>query len=134
MVSFNRLILMGNLARDPELRYTPQGKPVCDLVLAVDGAGREGGEITAGFFAVTAWEKQAEACAKHLKKGSLIQVEGRILQERWEKEGDKRSKTTVTAQLVAFLSPKAKAEDPEPAAVSSEAADALPEGEEDVPF
>lgn len=134
MVSFNRLILIGNLARDPELRYTGQGKPVCEFVLAVDGSGREGGEIAAGFFPVTAWEKQAEACVKHLKKGSLVQVEGRILQERWEKEGEKRSKMTVTAHLVNFLSPKAKGEVPEPAAVSSGADDAPPEGEEDLPF
>jgi len=134
MASFNRVNLIGNLARDPEIRYTPQQKAVCDLVLAVDDSCRTEGELGPAFFPVTVWEKQAEAVAQHLKKGSLIQVEGRLVQERWEHEGEKRSKLTVTAHFVNFLSPKAKGQAAEPAAVPSGAPDQSAEGEGDVPF
>lgn len=134
MVSFNRLYLIGNLARDPEIRYTPQGKAVCELVVAVDAPSRAEGEKSASFFPVTVWEKQAEACAKHLRKGAPVHVEGRLNQERWEQDGESRSRITVTAHSVQFLGPKAKVEGVESVVVPAGASEE-PEGPEaDVPF
>lgn len=136
MTSFNRVLLIGNLTRDPELRYTAgDGKAVCEFTLAVNGPARPGGEKSASFFPVTAWEKVAEACGKHLRKGSLVHVEGRLNQERWQAEGgENRSRITVTAHLVNFLHTKAKEEAGEPAPVPSGAPEDAGEPEADVPF
>jgi len=108
MVSFNRVLLMGNLTRDPELRRTPQGKAVCQFTLAVEERAPQEGKKGVDFFPITVWEKQAEACAAHLGKGSLVHVEGRLNQERWESEGENRSRVSVTAHSVTFLRTKTK--------------------------
>jgi single-strand DNA-binding protein len=134
MVSFNRVNLIGNLTRDPELRFTPQDKAVCEFVMAVDGTSRADGEKTAGFFPITVWEKQAEACAKHLGKGSLVHVEGRLTQDRWEAEGENRSRITVTAHLVNFLRSKAKEEGAPAVAVPSGTSEEPGEPHPDTPF
>ncbi len=130
MASFNRVLLIGNLTRDPELRHTPQGKAVCEFTLAVD----EIGEKKPSFFPVTVWEKQAEACAKHLGKGSLVHVEGRLTQERWESEGENRSRISVTAHSVNFLRTKAKEEGAEAVAVPSDTPGESGAPESDTPF
>lgn len=119
MASFNRVLLIGNLARDPELRHTPQGKAVCEFTLAVDGSSQAGAEKKTHFIPVTAWEKTAEACAKHLAKGSLVHVEGRLQQERWEQEGENRSRLGVVAHSVNFLRTKTKEGGQEGVPVSS---------------
>ena len=111
MASFNKVMLMGNLTRDPELRYTPNGQAVCDLGLAVSRKYSVNGQDKEDvcFVSVVVWAKQAESCGKYLHKGSPVFVEGRLQYESWDdKDGTKRSRLRVTAERVQFLysSPK----------------------------
>jgi len=106
MASLNKVFLIGNLTRDPEVRYTPSGAAVGDLGLAVsrrfksqDGDQKE--EVC--FVNVTVWGRQAETCAEYLKKGRPVMIEGRLKYDDWEKDGKKFSKLTVTAERVQFL-------------------------------
>ncbi len=107
MANLNKVFLIGNLTRDPELRYTPGGTGVANLGLAVnrkfkDSSSELKEEVC--FLSVTVWDKQAEACCQHLKKGSAVFVEG-VLQSRfWEtSDGQKRSAIDVRAERVQFL-------------------------------
>ena len=107
MASLNKVLLMGNLTRDPELRYTPQGAAVCEFAIAINRTyssktGEKKEEV--GFFDIVAWGRQAETCAEYLKKGRPVFVEGRLTQDRWEQpDGQKRSRIRVTAERVQFL-------------------------------
>jgi single-strand DNA-binding protein len=104
---FNKVIVMGNLTRDPELRYTPSGVPVSNFGLALNrryqnGQGSDVEEVS--FVEITAWGKQAEVCAEYLAKGSPVLLEGRLRQDRWETaDGDRRSQLKVVAESVKFL-------------------------------
>jgi single-strand DNA-binding protein len=99
----------GNLGRDPELRTTASGTSVCDFSVAVQG--RKDDPPT--WFRVTAWEKQAEACAEYLKKGSKVLVTGDIRTDEYEdKEGVKRQKWWVNARQVEFLDRKPREDEP----------------------
>lgn len=107
MANLNKVFLIGNLTRDPELRYTPGGTAVANLGLAVnrkfkDSTGELKEEVC--FLSVTVWDKQAEACCQYLTKGRPVFVEG-VLQSRfWEtSEGQKRSALDVRAERVQFL-------------------------------
>lgn len=107
MANLNKVFLIGNLTRDPELRYTPGGTAVANLGLAVnrkfkDSSGELKEEVC--FLTVTVWDKQAEACCQYLTKGRPVFVEG-VLQSRfWEtSEGQKRSAIDVRAERVQFL-------------------------------
>src|SRR5574337_1104550 len=88
MASFNRVVLMGNITRDPSLRFTPQGTPVGEFGLALN---RKRGE-------------QEETCHESLKKRRLVLVEGRLQQDRWESEGQPKSRLVVVGERVHFLS------------------------------
>lgn len=103
----NRVFLIGNLTRDPELRYTPNNSAVADLGLAVNRSYRDqSGEIQeeTAFVDVTAWGKQAENCSQYLSKGSPAFVEGRLTFDSWEnQQGERRSKLKVTATRIDFL-------------------------------
>jgi single-strand DNA-binding protein len=106
MANLNRVLLIGNLTRDPELRYTPSGTPVANLRLAVnslfkDQAGQRKEETC--FVTVVVWSKQAELCNQYLKKGRSIFVEGRLIYRQWEAEGKTRSTMEVRADRVQFL-------------------------------
>ena len=104
----NDVKLVGRLTRDPELRFTPKGQPVCRFRLAVgrryrDKATSEWREETA-FVPVVAWREAAERCGERLKKGSPVYVEGRLKSRDWEtREGQKRSDLEVEAWRVQFL-------------------------------
>jgi len=106
MVSFNRVLLIGNLTKDPELRYTPSGTPVANLRLAVNSSFKsqsgERKEETC-FVTIVVWSRQAEICNQYLKKGRSIFVEGRLISRSWEAEGQKRSTMEVRADRVQFL-------------------------------
>ena len=109
MASFNRVILMGNLTRDPEIRYLSSGTAVAKLGLAVNEGfkTKSGEEPKPLFIDIDVWERQAETCAEYLKKGSPVLVEGRLKLDEWEtKEGEKKSKLKVTADRVQFLGGK----------------------------
>jgi single-strand DNA-binding protein len=108
MASVNKVILIGNLGRDPELRYTQGGQAVANFTLATTErfAGRDGGERQerTEWHRVTAWGRTAELCAQYLSKGRSVYVEGRLQTREWEdKEGQKRRTTEVVALSVQFL-------------------------------
>jgi single-strand DNA-binding protein len=102
MVSFNRVVLAGNLTRDPELRFTSNGIPVCEFGLAVNRVRSKSEEVD--FFDITAWRELGETIANYKKKGDPILVEGRLQYRTWEaQDGGKRSKVDVVADNVQFL-------------------------------
>ena len=106
MAGFNKVILIGNLTRNPELRYTPNGTPVASLGLAVSRRYKQGDDLKEEvcFVDIVVFGKQAEHCGQYLSKGNGIIVDGRLQQRRWETEdGQKRSKHEVVAQTVTFL-------------------------------
>lgn len=105
MASFNRVVLMGNVTRDVELRYTPGGKAVTDLGLAVNEKVKRGDEwadVTT-FVEVTLWGRTAEVASEYLQKGSPTHIEGRLRLETWEQEGQKRSRLKVVADSLQLL-------------------------------
>lgn len=115
MVGFNKVILIGNLTRDPELRYTPSGTPVASFALAVNRRFRQAEDLREEvcYVDVVVFGKQAEHCGQYLSKGNGVIVDGRLQQRRWETEdGQKRSKHEVVAQTVTFL-PKRSEQSPE---------------------
>jgi len=107
MASFNKVILMGNLTRDPELRSIPSGSQVCNFDLAMNRvyttqAGERKEEVC--YMTIVVWGKQGENCAQYLKKGRQALVEGHLQQRSWTTpEGQKRSKLEVVAERVQFL-------------------------------
>ncbi|MEM7827725.1 MAG: single-stranded DNA-binding protein [Candidatus Aenigmatarchaeota archaeon] len=105
---YNRIILIGNLTKDPELRYTPQGTPVGNFRLAVNSKRKQGDEWIDDplFIDVVLIGSVAETCNQYLVKGNQVLVEGRLQERRWESEGQKRSKIEVIAQSVRFLGKK----------------------------
>jgi single-strand DNA-binding protein len=106
MASFNRVILMGNLTKDPELRYTSGGMAVANFSLAINRRTAKEGEKKeeVDFFDIETWDKQAELCSEYLSKGSGVLIEGRLKQDRWEDEtGGKRSRVKVVATTIQFL-------------------------------
>jgi len=109
MASFNRVILLGNLTRDAELRYTPSGTAVTDIGLAVNdrrkGANGEWvDEVT--FVDVTLWGRTAEIASEYLGKGSPALIEGRLKLDTWEKDGKKNSKLKVIGERLQLLGSK----------------------------
>ncbi len=102
MVNFNRVILAGNLTRDPELRFTGSGIPVCDFGIAVNRVRSKNEEVD--FFNITAWRELGETIANYKKKGDPILVEGRLQFRSWEaQDGSKRNAVDVVADNVQFL-------------------------------
>src|SRR3954463_4369869 len=108
MASFNKVILLGNLTRDPEIRYTPKGSAVCDLGIAVNrqytlenGERRE--EVT--YVDVVLWARLAEIAAEYLKKGRPVFIEGRLQLDTWDDKdtGQKRSKMRVVGETMQLL-------------------------------
>lgn len=110
MVNMNRVIVAGNLTKDPELRYLPSGAAICSFSIAVNRKYKAGDQMKeeVSFFDVEAWGRTAETSAEHLHKGRAVLVEGRLKQERWEAQGGgTRSKVLIVAESVQFLgSPK----------------------------
>jgi len=106
VAGFNKVILLGNLTRNPELRYTPNGTPVATLGLAVSRRYKQGDDLKEEvcFVDIVVFGKQAEHCGQYLSKGNGVIVDGRLQQRRWETEdGQKRSKHEVVAQTVTFM-------------------------------
>ena len=106
-MSFNKIILVGNLGRDPELRYTPQGTPVCSFTLATNERRRdksgESQDLTT-WFRVTLWGRQAETASQYLTKGRPVYVEGRLRVEEWtDRDGRSRYTLEVHATDMQFI-------------------------------
>ncbi len=107
MTSFNKVILLGNLTRDPEVRYTPNGSAVASFALAVNRKYKQGDETKeeVSYIDIVVFGKQAENCGQYLNKGDGALIEGRLQQRRWDDKetGQKRSKVEVAAQTVTFM-------------------------------
>ncbi|GAI30958.1 unnamed protein product [marine sediment metagenome] len=105
MSGLNQVVLIGNLTRDPELRYTPDGTPVTSFTVAVNRpfVNRQG-QREADFVPIVVWKKQAETCSEYLMKGSQVAVEGRLQVRNYEdKDGIRKWVTEVVARRVDFL-------------------------------
>ena len=141
MASFNKVVLIGNLTRDVELKYLPKGTPVCNLSMAVNRrwkteAGEEKEDVY--FAECKAFGKQAETLAQYVKKGHPLLVEGRLTREEWDdkKTGDKRSTTRIMIETFQFLKGRDEGDAPAPRRETAPAA-AAPKpdlDEDDVPF
>ncbi|RHW40416.1 single-stranded DNA-binding protein [Neobacillus notoginsengisoli] len=106
----NRVVLVGRLTKDPELRYTPNGLPVATFTLAVNrNFSNQQGEREADFINCVVWRKAAENVANYLKKGSLAGVDGRIQTRTYEQDGKRMFFTEVVADSVQFLEPRSSA-------------------------
>jgi len=127
----NRVVLVGRLVADPELRYTPNGTAVASLRLAVDrGRTNAEGNRETDFFNVVAWQKSAEYAANYLNKGRLIGVDGRLQQRSWvAQDGTKRSAVEVVAERVQSLEARKDGGEPRPAAGEAAATGAVAEAE-----
>ncbi|HEV2706068.1 MAG TPA: single-stranded DNA-binding protein [Pyrinomonadaceae bacterium] len=141
-MSFNKIILVGNLGRDPELRYTPQGTPVCSFTLATnerrkDKSGEMQDQTT--WFRVTLWGRQAETASQYLAKGRPVYVEGRLRVEEWtDRDGRSRYTLEVHATDMQFIS-GGRGDDAVPTArgESSSSIDRSADadiGDDDIPF
>jgi single-strand DNA-binding protein len=143
MANVNKVMLLGNLTRDPELRYTPQGSAVCEFALAMNHSytnkqsGQKVDEVS--YIDIVAWGRTGEICAEYLKKGRQVFVEGRLKQDRWESpEGKKMSKIRVIAENVQFIGARPAGQGgpagPDAGAAPAEPAGAEAPPDQDVPF
>jgi single-strand DNA-binding protein len=146
MASYNKVILMGNLTRDPESRTTPNGKSVCSFSLAMNRrykteSGEDRDETT--FIDCESYGKQAELIAKYMTKGRPLMVDGRLKLDTWEKNGEKRSRIKVVVENFQFMGSRDDAKDGAPAAESGDYESVSPTarktsdkapGDDDVPF
>ncbi|MGH9812510.1 MAG: single-stranded DNA-binding protein [Candidatus Acidiferrales bacterium] len=127
----NKVILVGRLGRDPEMRYTAGGTPVCNFTMATDEVFRDKGGQTqkrTEWHRIVAWSKLAEQCSKLLGKGKLCYIEGRLQTREWnDRDGNKRTTTEIVARTMRILSPKG-----EPALEMEAAAGHGPEPPEDL--
>lgn len=139
-MNINIVILMGNLTRDPELTYTPAGTAVCKFGLAInerwkDQNGEQQEEVH--FFEVECWKRVAETTAEYMSKGSGVTIEGKLKQDRWEKDGQKRSKVKIVARYVHFMprgEKRDRGEKREPPKPEGREEPAFDMPDEDVPF
>jgi len=108
MSSYNRVILMGNLTREVELRKTASNTAVCDIGLAVNDRVKRGNEWVddVTFIDVTLWGRTAEIAGEYLSKGSPVLIEGRLKMDQWEEDGQKRSKLKVVGERLQLLGAK----------------------------
>ena len=142
-MSFNKVILVGNLGRDPELRYTPQGTPVCSFSMATnerrkDKAGEMQDQTT--WFRVTLWGRQAETASQYLTKGRPVYIEGRLRVEEWtDRDGKARHTLEVHATDMQFIGGgRGEQEAPMERAAAATGGAAPPEqtdlSDDDIPF
>ena len=129
----NKIILIGRLTKDVELKVTKAGTAVASFTLAVDRPFAK--EKETDFIPCVVWQKQAENCAQYLGKGSLVAVEGRLEVRPFEdREGNRRTITEVVAESVQFLDNKKKTESTDSATFAQEQMGGIEVGEDDVPF
>jgi single-strand DNA-binding protein len=102
---FNKIILIGNLTADPEVRHTPQGTPVCNLRVASNTKYKQGDQMREEtlFISAVLFGKPGEAIAKYTSKGSPVLIEGRLRENSWEKDGQKKSRMEIIATTVRML-------------------------------
>ncbi len=137
MTSFNKVILLGNLTRDPEVRYTPNGIAVASFAIAVNRKYKQGDETKeeVSYIDIVVFGKQAESCGQYIGKGDSVLIDGRLQQRRWDdkESGQKRSKVEVVAQSVNFM-PKRSSSGQGGGQGHPEPAPEVPVDEGDIPF
>ncbi len=136
MTSFNKVILLGNLTRDPEVRYTPNGIAVASFAIAVNRKYKQGDETKeeVSYIDIVVFGKQAESCGQYISKGDSVLIDGRLQQRRWETEdGQKRSKVEVVAQSVNFM-PKRSSSSLGASQGHAEPAPEVPVDDGEIPF
>ena len=148
MANINRVVLVGNLTKDPELRHTPGGTPVCSLRIAVNSRRRdESGQWTdkPNYFSVSVFGNQAESCAQYLAKGRPVAIDGRLDWREWQsQDGGKREAVEIVAESVQFLGSRdggsgggdfgGAGNQFVPAGAGSESADFPAAADDDIPF
>ncbi len=143
MANINRVVLVGNLTRDPELRHTPGGTPVCSLRIAVNSRRRdESGQWTdkPNYFSVSVFGNQAESCAQYLAKGRPVAIDGRLDWREWQaQDGAKREAVEIVAESVQFLGGRGEGElgggnQFVPTGAAQESADFPAAADDDIPF
>jgi len=139
--NINRVVLVGNLTKDPELRHTGGGTPVCSLRIAVNGRKRDESGNWAdkpNYFSVSVFGNQAESCAQYLAKGRPVAIDGRLDWREWEKDGVKREAVEIVADSVQFLGSRGEGEggggNQFVPAGASEGADFPAATDDDIPF
>jgi single-strand DNA-binding protein len=140
--NINRVVLVGNLTRDPELRHTPGGTPVCSLRVAVNDRKRDesGNWVDApNYFSVSVFGNQAESCAQYLSKGRPVGVDGKLRWREWQaQDGSKREAVEVVADSVQFLGSRGDGDSGGnqfvPAGAQQESADFPAAADDDIPF
>lgn len=120
MASFNKVVLVGNVTRDIELRHVPSGTAVADIGIAINDKRKHGDEWIEDttFVDCTAWGRTAEVAAEYLRKGASVLIEGRLKLDQWEKDGQKQSRLKVVAERLQMLGGKGEPK-AEPAAKAS---------------
>jgi single-strand DNA-binding protein len=135
MSGFNRVVLMGNLTRDPQVKQTPSGQSVADIGLATNEAYRnkEGDTVEKVIFVdIVAWGRQADACGQYLSKGRPVLVEGRLQFDQWENnQGERRNKLRVRAGRIQFLNARRDLQTSPPVTNMSERVET---GGDEIPF
>jgi single-strand DNA-binding protein len=142
MANINRVVLVGNLTRDPELRHTPGGTAVCSLRIAVNSRRRdETGQWVdkPNYFDVSIFGNQAESCAQYLAKGRPVGIDGRLDWREWEaQDGSKRQAVQIIAESVQFLGGRAESAEGGnqfvPAGAAADTADFPATADDDIPF
>ena len=149
MASFNKIIIVGYLGRDPELRYTPDGTPVCNFSVATTERKKDkSGEFhdVTTWFRVVLWRRQAEIAAQYLAKGRQVYVEGKLTQTEYQdRDGVTRTSLEVQGTDVHFIGPREdesgggaprreRSTQPSPASAGPASEDAPPVTEDDIPF
>lgn len=131
MASYNRIILVGNLTRDPELRYAASGTAICSFGMAMNHKHKDQEEVC--FLDVTTFGRQAETATEYLKKGQQALVEGRMSQRSWEaQDGQRRTKYEVIADRVVFLGAKGQVKGSDPMPVPPRTVNVVED--DDIPF
>src|SRR5882672_1052230 len=142
--NINRVVLVGNLTRDPELKQTPSGTPVCSLRIAVNSRRKdESGQWTdkPNYFSVSVFGNQAESCSQYLSKGRPVAIDGRLDWREWQsQDGSKREAVEIVAESVQFLGSRGDAAGGDaapqfvPAGAAGESADFPSTADDDIPF
>ena len=140
MASLNKVIAIGNLGRDPEMKYMPNGDAVCNFSIACTESWKKDGEKVekTEWISCVVYRKLAEICGQYLKKGSQVYIEGKMQTRQWEKDGVKRYTTEVIVSEMKMLGSKAGGSSHEPAEAAPVAAKTPMQGvvdmDENIPF
>ena len=142
MASFNKIIIVGYLGRDPELRYTPDGTPVCNFSVATTERRKDrNGEMqdVTTWFRVNVWRRQAEVASQYLKKGRQVYVEGRLTQSEYQdREGQTRTSLEINASDIQFIGARGEesreSDEARPAKVNQPMEPSGPISDDDIPF